>query len=84
MPSHKITDSKSGEVFTYCAATKQWSLVDPNCTNVKSLHNAGEDRVYLILKNKYTDEWEFPTTKLYLNQSIFRAKYQLFTELTGN
>lgn len=38
----------------------------------------------MIFKNKYTDEWEFPVTKMYLNQSIFRAKYKLFDELTEN
>ena len=77
-PTHKLGDD------TYCAASKQWSLVDPACKDQKSLHYAGEDRVYLIVKNRYTGDWEFPITKLNIGQSFFRAKYNLFNTLTDN
>ena len=64
-PTHKMVDPKTGEETTYCAASKQWSLVDPHCKDQKSLHYAGEDRVYLLVKNRYTGEWEFPVTKMH-------------------
>jgi len=48
------------------------------------LHYAGEDRVYLIVKNKYTNEWEFPITKLMVGTTFFRAKCNLFEHLTAN
>jgi len=83
-PTHKMIDPLSGEEKTYCGASKQWSLVDPKCSDVRSLHYSGEDRVFLILKNKYTNEWEFPISKLFVGQSFFRAKYNLFEQLTGN
>ena len=67
-PTHK-----SGEE-TYAAASKRFSSVDPACEDVRSLHYAGEDRVYLILKNKHTQEWEFPTVAMNFGQSFMRAK----------
>lgn len=63
-PTHQITDSETGETHQYCGASKQWAHVDPNCNDDKILHNAGEDRVYLLFKNRYTLEWEFPTTTM--------------------
>lgn len=66
-PTHKIVDELTGEEKTYCAASKNWSMADPECTDNKSIHYAGEDRVYLILKNKYTGEWEFPIGTVYSN-----------------
>ena len=39
---------------TYCAASKQFSLVDPKCADRKSIHFASEDRTYLLVKNKHT------------------------------
>jgi hypothetical protein len=71
-PTHKHVDPATGAETTYCGASKQWSFVDPKCKDVKSLHYAGEDRVYLIFKNKYTQEWEFPVTKINVGQTFFR------------
>ena len=58
--------------------------VDPECSDHKSLHYAGEDRVYLLTKNKYTDVWEFPTKPMQLSQTFFKAKNDLFTKYTAN
>jgi len=77
-PTHRMVNPETGEENTYCGATKQWSLVDPTCSDTKSLHYAGEDRVFLIVKNKYTSEWEFPITTINFGQTFFRAKYNLF------
>ena len=32
----------------------------------------------MILRNKYTKEWEFPTTKMNFGQTFMRAKQNLF------
>ena len=79
-----MVDAETGVENTYCGASKQWSLVDPNCSDNKSLHYAGEDRVFLIVKNKYTNEWEFPITTINFGQTFFRAKYNLFEQIAGN
>ena len=79
-----MVDAEIGVENTYCGASKQWSLVDPNCNDTKSLHYAGEDRVFLIVKNKYTNEWEFPITTINFGQTFFRAKYNLFEQIAGN
>jgi hypothetical protein len=68
----------------YCAASKNWQLVDPRCSDRKSLHYAGEDRIFLIVKNKFTNEWEFPITQMNMGQTFFRAKVNLFEDLTSN
>lgn len=83
-PTHKYVDPETKEERTYCAASKQWSLVDPYCLDRKNFHYAGEDRVYLIMKNRYTAEWEFPITKMNFGQTFFRAKMDLFQQLTDN
>lgn len=78
-PSHRFKNEETGEYEEYSAASKNWSKVDPYCSDRKSLHYAGEDRVYLILKNKYTDEWEFPIGRIFMSETFFKAKLNLFS-----
>lgn len=73
-PTHRQKDAATGAEVEHCAASKQWQKVDPNCGDTRSLHYAGEDRVFLIVKNKYTNEWEFPVSTMNLDQTFFRAK----------
>jgi len=82
----QVTDPETGEKVTktYCAASKNFAMVDPRCKDRKSLHYAGEDRTFLILRNKYTDRWEFPTTKIRLGTTFLRRKQDFFTEMTSD
>lgn len=73
-PTHRLTNSETGEVIEYCAASKHFPKVDPFIEDRKSLHYAGEDRTYLIFRNKYTKEWEFPTGRMFFGQSFLRGK----------
>ena len=66
-PSHKMMNKETGEYEEYCAASKHWTKVDPYCKDDKSLHYAGEDRIFLIFKNKYTNEWEFPISRIFMS-----------------
>lgn len=63
--THKITDPETGVDQEYCAASKHFSKVDPNIEDRRTIHYAGEDRTYLVFKNKYTKEWEFPTGRIF-------------------
>lgn len=83
-PTHKRTNPETGEEELYYAASKQWNKVDPACSDTKSLHYAGEDRVFLIVKNKNTQEWEFPVSTINFGTTFFRAKYNLFKHLTDD
>jgi len=83
-PTHKRADPETNEEQEYCAASKQWSLVDPKCNDPRNFHYAGEDRTYMIVKNKYTQEWEFPISKMFFGQSFLHAKLDLFKSLTAN
>ena len=38
----------------------------------------------MIVKNKFTGEWEFPVGRMNLDQSLFRAKMSLFENLCEN
>ena len=50
----------------------------------RSIHYAAEDRTYLILKNKYTGEWQFPSKPMRFGQSFTRTKQDLFTSLSDD
>lgn len=76
--THKDQDPATGEDLEYCAGSKHFSKVDPTIEDRRTIHYAGEDRTYLLLKNKYTKEWEFPTSKMYFGQTFLRAKQNLF------
>ena len=77
-PTHQLGDQR------YAAASKNFKNVDPKCSDVRSLHYAPEDRVYLLMKNRNTEEWEFPSSTMYFGQTFLRAKQNLFVELTDN
>ena len=58
--------------------------MDPEIQDRRTLHYAGEDRTYLVLRNKYTKEWEFPTYKIFFGETFLKGKQNLFTDLTGD
>lgn len=64
-PTHRFKDPETGIEREYCGASKHFSMADPAMSDPKSLQFAGEDRVFLVLKNKYTKEWEFPTGRIF-------------------
>ena len=79
-PTHKIYQD-NGEVLEYCAASKNFKHVDPTISDRRNYHYASEDRVYLLLKNKASGDWEFPTQKILLSESFARAKQNLFERI---
>ena len=82
-PTHEFTTTLpdgTTETKSYAAASKNFAKVDPAAHDVRSLHYAGEDRTYLILKNKFTGEWEFPTGQINFGQTFLRAKQNLFMQ----
>jgi len=74
----------TGEHGDYSAASKNFMKVDPECSDPRSLHYAGEDRIYLLMKNQYTDTWEFPTGRMFVGQTFLRAKQDLFLKYSEN
>jgi hypothetical protein len=61
-PTHKVAGSNPA--VEYAAASKYFANVDPNIQDRRTIHYAGEDRTYMIVRNRYTNEWEFPTAKM--------------------
>ena len=82
-PTHEYTDPATGEVHQYCAASKNYAKVDPNCTDWRSIHYAAEDRTYFLVRNKYTQEWQFPMGEMFLGQTLLRGKQNLFMDMTS-
>ena len=80
-PTHQWTDPETNEVHEYCAASKNFANVDPNCEDWRSIHYAAEDRTYFLVRNKYTKEWQFPVGSIYFGQTILRAKQKIFQEI---
>lgn len=64
--------------------TKHYLYSDPNCQDNKSIQYAGGDKIFLILKNKHTNEWEFPTTPMLNGQLFTAAKECLHLSLSGD
>jgi len=77
-PTHELT-TEDGEVKRYCGASKNWRNVDPTVNEPHSMHNAPQQRIYLLLKNKHTEEWEFPTMPLMNAESFVRTRKKLFS-----
>ncbi len=73
-----------GKRMDYAGASKHFSKVDPYMQDKHSMHYAAEYRTYLLLRNRYTQEWEFPTTKIFFGETMMRAKQNLFINLSGN
>ena len=49
LDNHPTHENSEGQ--RYCGGTKNWRLIDPACDDVHSLHNAGLNSIYLLLKN---------------------------------
>mmetsp|Transcript_24965 Transcript_24965/g.28640 ORF Transcript_24965/g.28640 Transcript_24965/m.28640 type:complete len:181 (-) Transcript_24965:105-647(-) len=83
LPTHEMK-MEDGTTQTYCGASKNWRKVSPDVTDHHSLHYAAQQRVYLLLKNKYTNEWELPTRTLFGNESFAKGRMMLFANLSSD
>jgi hypothetical protein len=81
LPTHELK-TEDGELKYYCGASKNWRKVDPTVNEPHSLHNAPQQRIYLLLKNKHTGEWEFPTMSLMNGESFTRVRKKLFAHIS--
>ena len=79
-PTHRAPGTQT----EYCAASKHFSNVDPAMEDRRTLHYAAEDRTYLLVRNRFTKEWEFPTTKINFGQTFLRAKQNLFNVIAAD
>ena len=72
-PTHENEDG-----LRYAGGSKNWRLVDPRCDDDKSMHNASFNQIYLLLKNKHSGDWEFPSTDFFFGTSFYKARVDLF------
>ena len=45
---------------------------------------AAANTVYLLFKNKFTEEWEFPTKPMVLGESFQQSKKEFFETIADN
>jgi len=81
-PTHKMKNPDGTESLYY-GSSRHYLKVDPFISDKHNLHYAPNHRVYLILKNKHTKEWEFPSQVLQEKQNIQMGKDDLFEKISN-
>lgn len=82
IPNLRKWNKETNEYDVYAHNSKHFLLADPNVQDDQCIQYEGTNRVYLIFKNKHTDEWEFPTMPLINGDSFEQVKYKLFLLLS--
>mmetsp|Transcript_4879 Transcript_4879/g.4759 ORF Transcript_4879/g.4759 Transcript_4879/m.4759 type:complete len:416 (+) Transcript_4879:3-1250(+) len=63
--------------------SKHWLEADPDETDPHSIGYAGGYRVWLLLRNKVTQRWEFPSASVFGMNSFNQTKINLMENLFG-
>jgi hypothetical protein len=66
----------------YAEHSKHWSMVDPTRVDERNIQHDSMCRVYMLFRNKITDQWEFPSLTLYNGDSFEMSKVKLFFHVT--
>ena len=82
LTTHYYTD-EDGVEQTYFGASKNWETVSPDIDDPKNFHYASANRVYLIVKNKLSQEWEFPTSSFRFGTTMYEARINLFDSFSS-
>ena len=67
----------------YHSHSKHFSKSDPNITDKRSIQYAGANRVYLLLKDKQSGKWTFPTTFVEDSITFTETKMKLVKDLSN-
>lgn len=75
----------SGESLKYdpIPNSKHWLEADPNEQNPQSIGYAGGHRVWLMLREKDTQKWVFPSLPLLVGTNFSKAKKKIMNEILG-
>jgi hypothetical protein len=77
-----IKENSDGTRETYAAHSKLYNKADPNVTDKHSLQYAGANRVYLLVKEKGSTKWMFPTFYIEDKSNFSTAKDNAFSLLS--
>ena len=86
-PENKAThmrDLDDGTEEYYCEHSKVFFEVDPTVTKQRSIQRAANYRVYLLVKNKETNEWEFPSFVVLESEKFEDARMKFFRFLSND
>lgn len=83
LPTHRIKNP-DGTYSLYYGASKNYANIDIEIKDRHSLHYAANHRVFLLLKNKLTKEWEFPTHIFNEKDTIAKSRSRLFSKISGD
>jgi hypothetical protein len=65
----------------YATKSKHYDVIDPRCSDNKSIQYAGEHRIYLICKNKETNSWEFPNISMFYGDTFELMKLKMHFQI---
>lgn len=83
LPTHELVHP-DGTRVTYSANSKIYTKVDPDITDPKSIQYASVYRVYLMVKEKATQKWAFPSTHMVEKATFGNSKTTLFDKVSLN
>jgi len=69
-----MTNPKTGEKIIYRANSKHFRHVDPNVSSTHSIQYAGAHTVYLLLREKGSKKWVFPTRPMFERETFEEGK----------
>lgn len=75
-------NSEKNQWDYYASTSKYYTMVDPYVVDNKNIQYQGTKRIFLLVKNKHTGNWQFPTSRLYNGDSFRNAKTRLLLELS--
>jgi len=87
IPENKQThllELEDGTEDYYCENSKVFFEVDPSVTHPKSIQRVGNYRVYLLVKNKESNEWEFPSFNVLESEKFNDATVKFFRFLSND
>lgn len=73
----------NGEIINYSANSKQFKQTDPNITDPHSIQYAPCNRTYLMVKEKTSGNWVFPTRPIIEKETFSDGKVTLFEQFSN-
>ena len=81
--THCIPKEDGTEEY-YCENSKLYYETDPDVMNPKSIQRAPNYKVYLLVKNRETNSWEFPSFYVLESEKFVDARNKFFGFLSNN
>jgi hypothetical protein len=79
-----IKQDEKGKPSYYSEYSKLFKVADPAIHDPKNIQYSALTRVYLLVKNKETSKWGFPSGTIYEKETFEDGKVRLFHQISKN